>query len=86
MVYPAIEPSAAAEAIELSRQSGAALWLGADAIDPEEHACLVKSVLNITRFAYPLSGASEATLLQSIATVAQHHPGETIWVQSVARP
>ena len=86
MVYLAIEPSAVAEAIELTRQNGAALWLGVDAIGPEEHARLCKSGLNITRFTYPLSGASEATLSQSIATVAQHHPGETLWVQSVARP
>jgi hypothetical protein len=85
MVYLALEPSSALEAIGLARQTGAAVWVGEDAITHDEHWRLGAEGLNITRFAYPLHDASACVVADSIATIAQHHPRETIWVQHVER-
>jgi hypothetical protein len=37
VVFLALDPSAAVEAIELERLSGAAVWVGSDAMSREEH-------------------------------------------------
>ena len=86
MVYLAIEPSGALEAIELAKTNGAVVWVGSDAITHEEHWSLGAQGVELTRFAYPLSGASAATIAESISTVVQHHPEETLWVQYTERP
>ena len=86
MVYLALEPAAALEAIQLAKQTGAAVWVGSDAITHEEHWRLGAEGLNLTRFAYALSGVSPETVAGAVSTVIEHHPNETLWVQSVARP
>ena len=40
----------------------------------------------MTRFSYPLAGAEPEVVAEALATIREHHPGETIWVQHVAAP
>jgi len=37
--------------------------------------------VEITRFVFPLGGAVDLVIEDAVATVAQHHPNEVIWVQ-----
>jgi hypothetical protein len=81
VVFLALDPAAAVEAIALARLSGAAVWLGSDAMTHEEHYRIAAEGVNLTRFEYPLSGADAAAVEGALATVVEHHPGETVWVQ-----
>jgi hypothetical protein len=85
MVYLALEPTAAAEAIEAAKKNGAAVWVGSDAISHEEHYNLVAEGVKVTRFEYPLSKAENSVVTDALSTVAEHHPNEVIWVQYVAQ-
>lgn len=82
MVFLALEPEAAMEALALARLNGAAVWVGADAMPQDEHYRISREGINLTRFAYPLSGTDRAEVDDALATVREHHPGETIWVQA----
>jgi len=87
MVYLVLEAAAVSEAIDIAKQSGAAVWVGSDALTDDELLCLrVEKGLNLTRFTYPLSHASSETIEKAIATVVEHHPNETLWIQHPALP
>jgi hypothetical protein len=81
VVFLALDPTAAVEAIALARLSGAAVWLGSDAMSHEEHYRVAAEGVNLTRLEYPLSGADSAAVEGALETVMEHHPGETVWVQ-----
>ena len=86
MVYLALEPNAAREVIALAKKTGAAVWVGADAMTHEEHYHIASTGVDLTRFEYPLSGADSATVQGALETVRLHHPGASIWVQYVSAP
>jgi hypothetical protein len=86
MVLLPLEPAAAAEALALAKQLGCAIWLGSDAITEAEFSQRGSEGIKITRFIYPLSGASAGVLQDALDTVVLHHPGEVVWVQHVAPP
>jgi hypothetical protein len=81
VVFLALDPSAAIEAIALTRLSGAAVWVGSDAMSHDEHYRIAAEGINLTRFEYPLSGVDTAVVNDALATVREHHAGETVWVQ-----
>lgn len=81
MVFLALEPKSAAEAIALARRTGAAVWIGSDAMSHDDHYRIASEGVNLTRFEYPLSDADATVVEDAIATVLQHHPNETVWVQ-----
>ena len=85
MVFLAIDPVAALEAISLARLSGAAVWIGSDAMPHDEHYRVASEGVNLTRFEYPLSGADAATVQSALDSVMEHHPGETVWVQRASQ-
>jgi hypothetical protein len=81
VVFLALNPTAALEAISLARLSGAAVWVGSDAMSHDEHYRIASEGVNLTRFEYPLSAADAATVEDALDSVLEHHPGETVWVQ-----
>ena len=81
MVLVVIDKEAMAEALEVARRMGAAIWAGSDALGVDEHRQLVAEGLRVTRFTHPLSGDSAEALENDLETVREHHPGETVWVQ-----
>ena len=81
MVYLPLEPVAAAEAIQLSRKTGYAVWVGSDAITEEQHRQLTRDGISITRFVYPLATATNEDVAGALSTIEEHHPGEVVWVQ-----
>jgi len=81
MVYFALEPAAAVEAIHLSKEVGCAVWVGSDAITEEQLKQLSQDGHNITRFSHPLGNAANKDIAFDLATIEEHHPNEIIWVQ-----
>ena len=85
MVYLLLEPSAARETLDLARNSACSFWVGSDALNADEFQRLIAEGAKLTRFSYPLSGASAETIGDAISTIEEHHPDEIIWVQYIAR-
>ena len=83
MVFLALTAEGLADAIALSKAKPFPIWCGSDAISATEYQTL--SGVDLTRFIYPLSGQSSDVIAEALETIAQHHPGENIWVESNAR-
>ena len=79
MVFLAITPAGLHHAITLAKASSFAIWCGADAITESEYEKL--RGLNISRFTYALAGESHDVIERALETIAEHHPGSTIWVE-----
>ena len=79
MVFLAITSTGLHQAISLSKAIPLAIWCGADAIHEEDYENL--HGLNISRFTYALANESPDVLEDALATIAEHHPNVTIWVE-----
>jgi hypothetical protein len=86
MVYLALDRQSALEAIQSAKAGGHSVWVGTDAISDEEHHRFGSDGVNVTRFIYPLTGVETSVIEEALTTVQEHHPGEIIWVQHVAKP
>lgn len=84
MVFLAITPKGLAEALALAKANSSPIWCGSDAIGEAEYSNLRGA--NLSRFIYPLSGQSNSAIEGALETISEHHPGETIWVESHAAP
>lgn len=80
MIFLALTRCGLNEAIELCECVDGVIWCGSDAISEHEFRGLTE--LTVTRFTYPLEGADAETLADVLATIAEHHPGKKIWVES----
>ncbi len=83
MVYLALSQAAAIEAISVAEKTGAAIWVGADLMSHEEHYKIAAQGVNLTRFEYALADAPADVVSEALATIVEHHPGETVWIQHV---
>jgi len=86
MVYLALEPKAASEAIRIAAFEGCSVWIGSDAITEEEHKRLYSTGASVTRFSHPLSGATPEVIADALEVIELHHPSEIIWVQYISQP
>jgi hypothetical protein len=80
MVYLAISRQGLADALQAAEVSGHAVWCGSDAISEKQYQD--GHFKNVSRFIYPLQTADASQLEGALATIAEHHPNETIWVES----
>jgi hypothetical protein len=55
------------------------VWCGSDAISASDYQ--ERALPGLSRFIYPLQGASADMLARALDTVAEHHPGEINWVE-----
>lgn len=79
MVYLALTPQGLQEILDTAELAEVAVWCSADAISGDAFENLDRG--NITRFLHPLADA--ATVRNALWTIADHHPGERIWIESV---
>ena len=84
MVFLAITPKGLAEALDLAKANAYPVWCGSDAIGEAEYSN--RKGANLSRFIYPLSGQPESIIEGALETIAEHHPDETIWVESHVVP
>jgi hypothetical protein len=82
MVYLAISQLGLAEALHAANLTGHAVWCGSDAVSDEEYQ--TRKLKNFSRFNFPLQTAEPGAIEGALATIAEHHPNETIWVESRA--
>ena len=78
MVFLAITRHGLENALRRVIGDGASVWCGADAISQDEFAA--RKGTGLTRFEYEL-GARDL-LPDALATIAEHHPGEVVWVEA----
>jgi hypothetical protein len=81
MVYLVIDPEGGQEAARAARVSTASIWAGLDAYTSHDQKQLRDSGLSLTVFNYSLRSATPEVLADALATIEEHHPSETIWVQ-----
>ena len=55
-----------------------AVWLAAAVLDPTEIQALWHQGWNLTVFSHAVDAAYPAS---AVATIAEHHPGQAIWVE-----
>ena len=82
MVFLAITPKGLAEALDLAKANSAPVWCGSDAIGEAEYSTVREAKLS--RFIYPLSDQSKSIIEGALEAISEHHPDETIWVESHA--
>ena len=80
MIFVAVTSVGLAEALRQAA-SDDAIWCGSDAISEAEYAKINRP--GLTRFNYSL--ADLELIDGAIATVEEHHPGQTIWVEAAPR-
>ena len=80
MVFVAVTAAGLAEALRRAA-SDDAIWCGSNAISESAYAAMKRS--NLTRFNYSLADLELDD--GAIATVEEHHPGQTIWVEAAPR-
>ena len=80
MVFVAVTPVGLAEALRRAT-SDDAIWCGSDTISEAEYAAMKRT--GLTRFNYSLADLELDD--GAIATVEEHHPGQTIWVEAAPR-
>ena len=81
MVLLAITRKGLTEALLAVAKTGEPVWCGAEAISEAEFDSTVPK--NVTRFIYGLTGEDAVLLQDAIGTIAEHHPGQSIWVEAV---
>ena len=81
MVLFALQRDAALEALELGKQLGCSVCIGADAVTETEYERFGSAEVKVSRFVYGLSDASVEVVADALETIALHHPGQTIWIQ-----
>jgi hypothetical protein len=84
-VYLAIDLDGGREAARAAHPSGASVWAGEDVFTPREQEQLRASGLSLTVFNYSLRGAKPEVLEAALATIEEHHPDHTIWIQHVSQ-
>jgi hypothetical protein len=79
MVYLALSQNGLEEAVRAASPRGDAVWCTSESIsEPEFRA---RKVPNLTRLGYSFQADNRDMLLQTLETIEEHHPGESIWVQ-----
>lgn len=61
---------------------GSPLWLTSGVISKEELTGLRASGVNVSEFNYEIGEGEWDAIESAVATVKEHHPGETVWVQA----
>jgi hypothetical protein len=85
MVFLAITPDGLSKAMQMAATTGTSVWCGADAISELDYANLKPR--GLSRFNYQLGSLDADSMADALQTIGEHHPGETVWVESVtARP
>lgn len=76
MVYFTTSQPELADALPTAKVMGHSVWCGPDAISEKEY--LQRELKNFSRLICPLQNAAPDELEGALATIAEHHPNETI--------
>ena len=57
------------------------IWIGGKVLSESELASYREMDLDITNFSYEIDPANYEVLDDALATVAEHHPNERVWLE-----
>ncbi len=57
------------------------VWIGSNVLSESELASYRKMDLDITNFSYEIDPANNEELDDALATIAEHHPNERVWLE-----
>jgi len=57
------------------------VWIGSNVLSESELAIYREMDLDITNFSYEIDPANNEVLDDALATIAEHHPNERIWLE-----
>ncbi|HMW73570.1 MAG TPA: hypothetical protein PKD17_17210 [Cellvibrionaceae bacterium] len=57
------------------------VWVGANVLSEHELGRYRNMDLDITNFSYEIDPADSEALTDALATIAEHHPGERVWLE-----
>jgi hypothetical protein len=81
MIFLARTRGGLEDALRAAAPIGAAVWCSSDALpDPEYHR---RALPRLTRFDHGIATPEE--LEDALATIVEHHPGESVWVEALTR-
>ena len=83
MIYLAISPRGLHEALQVARLGSDFIWCSAEAITESEFR--VRHLPGVTRLAYSPSMFDQVQMERAIDSIAEHHPGESIWIEGAVR-
>jgi hypothetical protein len=62
--------------------STSAVWINRSVLSEAEIAELRSSGVDLSCFTEPIDGLNESEMQYAIDTIAEHHPGQRIWVET----
>ncbi|WP_020413314.1 hypothetical protein [Microbulbifer variabilis] len=57
------------------------VWIGCNVLSASELDSYREMKLDITNFSYEIDPVNEEELNEALATIAEHHPGERVWLE-----
>ncbi|MBT1065494.1 hypothetical protein KJY73_18045 [Bowmanella sp. Y26] len=57
------------------------VWIGSNVLSESELASYREMDLDITNFSYEIDPANNEELDDALATIAEHHPNERVWLE-----
>jgi hypothetical protein len=81
MVVLALTRAGYEELLRHTKEVPPKLWLGHGVLTNDEIERLRLSGVDVTPFNHAIDPTDSASVEGAVHTVAQHHPGETIWVE-----
>ena len=83
MIYLAITPAGLTDAMRIATSTDA-VWCGSGAVSDVEFALMRDKP---SRFIYSFTDDTATDDLDgAVHTIAEHHPGQTIWVEALPSP
>ncbi|WHI52748.1 hypothetical protein P3339_08290 [Microbulbifer sp. MLAF003] len=57
------------------------VWIGCNVLSASEIDSYREMKLDITNFSYEIDPVNEEELNEALTTIAEHHPGERVWLE-----
>jgi hypothetical protein len=67
------------------RSTKSLVWVGYGVLSESELAGLRSNGMEITNFTYSIDPSDHEKVLDAISVIEEHHPGERIWVEIIAK-
>ena len=83
MVYLALTAAGARELVDLAQREKMPIWLNNGALNKQQVQHLREAGLNVSVFTKRVDPADSEAIADAVSTIAEHHPGHTVWVEQV---
>jgi hypothetical protein len=85
MIFFILTKDAFNEMTTVIRSTKSPVWVGDGVLSEIELSGLRSNGMEITNFTYSIDPSDHGKVLDAISTIEEHHPGERIWVEIIAR-